>query len=239
MKRIFNFTLVELIFIIGIALLSGSLLLPALQIQQAQSKQVSCVNNLKMIGQGVLMYAKDNMDHLPLEHDRMSERHYFPVMLKDYIAAANWLCPEQRYCSAFFDDGRRVNNGQTVKITDTAAQYKVSYAYTESYDGQHDYKTYSPCQGMDITDIISPSIIFACSNNVQGPDSMFGCGPYATRGNAAEWPDKIVPRSNTGVGTCRLGSKYLHGNDQSNFLFSDGHVEALRDTTFQQWMTFL
>jgi prepilin-type processing-associated H-X9-DG protein len=54
------FTLVELLVIIGILALLNALLLPALINTRAKAKEMGCVNNLRQMGAGSLMYARDN-----------------------------------------------------------------------------------------------------------------------------------------------------------------------------------
>ena len=231
------FTLCELVVVTAIGLVMFILLLPTLGASGTKSRDISCRDNLRGIGQGLLAYCNDNAGRMCPEHDRGKVRHYFVYALRNYVMPTAWRCPQQEFCSPIFADGSLVNNGKPVPATQTAAFYKVSYGYSEAYDGYHDYLEWSPSSGMDIGNIISPSIIFACSNNRE--NLMFECGPYATHGQVSEHGEDVVPRSTGGVGTCRLGNTYLHSGNTSNFWFSDGHIENLKDTTFQQWMTFL
>lgn len=59
------FTLIELLVVLAIIAILAALLLPALSKAKAQGQSASCLNNLKQLQTGWLMYVHDNPDLLP------------------------------------------------------------------------------------------------------------------------------------------------------------------------------
>lgn len=66
-KRDFKrgFTLIELLVVIAIIAILAALLLPALAAAKRRAQQTYCINNLKQLGMGFVLYVGDNNDILP------------------------------------------------------------------------------------------------------------------------------------------------------------------------------
>ncbi|HEY2586792.1 MAG TPA: type II secretion system protein, partial [Tepidisphaeraceae bacterium] len=61
-----GFTLVELLVVIGIIALLISILMPALSRARAQAQQTQCLSNERQVGMGMIAFAIDHLQHVPL-----------------------------------------------------------------------------------------------------------------------------------------------------------------------------
>jgi len=65
-QRVFAFTLVELLVVIGIIALLISVLLPAMSRARESAKAIACGSNLRQIGAAIYMYGNENKGLLPV-----------------------------------------------------------------------------------------------------------------------------------------------------------------------------
>lgn len=71
-KRVFRlgFTLIELLVVIAIIAILAAILLPVLQAAQKRAQQTFCINSMKQLGLGFVIYIGDNNQVMPADASR-------------------------------------------------------------------------------------------------------------------------------------------------------------------------
>lgn len=73
-----GFTLVELLVVIGIISVLISMLLPSLARARRQARMVVCQSNMRQLAMGMLMYANDNHQYVPVWNWEFPDPNYGP-----------------------------------------------------------------------------------------------------------------------------------------------------------------
>ena len=63
------FTLIELLVVVAIIAILAALLLPVLARTRETARRVVCMNNIRQLAQGVVLYAEENANHIPSAWD--------------------------------------------------------------------------------------------------------------------------------------------------------------------------
>jgi len=106
MKTRNAFTLIELLVTIAIIAVIAALLFPVLSRAKERANRTGCINNLRQINTGVLMYAHDNADtlpHLPVPNPYPNGAAFFyKELMKNYVGLSGppkpdnlFICPSE------------------------------------------------------------------------------------------------------------------------------------------------
>ena len=102
MNRKKGFTLIELLVVVAIIVILAAMLLPALQRAREKARQSVCMNNLKQISMGALLYTQDYDGYLPR---CCGPKPWWYWLLKTYVGYGEWTpyvdikvyrCPSDR-----------------------------------------------------------------------------------------------------------------------------------------------
>src|SRR6266511_1911252 len=102
-----GFSLIELMVVLGIIMILVALLFPALRAARQQAIRLECMNNLRTIGHGLMMYVNQEK-HLPLRFNDFNGEGtygYDDELLRMKVCVPrNFLCPNHALGSYLDDD---------------------------------------------------------------------------------------------------------------------------------------
>jgi general secretion pathway protein G len=201
-----GFTLIELLVALAILLVLLALLLPMVSKVQRSSRSTACLNQLRQIGSATLMYAQDNRDRFPRSSHSALAYNAAPwgYALSPYVGAGTYTGPGPDWDRLFNGLYRcPEDNRRDAWSYGKSVWFELSAGETGEIDGRAvgpTYWTYSSVPRPGVTVLYGE----------------LGSGAMADHLMAHFWLMGGSPE----VDAERHGSA-------SNYVFVDGHAEAL------------
>lgn len=135
MEKMKAFTLVELLVVIGIIALLISVLLPSLNKARQAAWRISCQSQMKQVALGMLMYANDNRNTLPLYFGRATN------YTDAYAENDNWIWLIARYLNT--NPGGQTTPAESMSRLFTCPAYHPTAGNTPEGTNVHVQRTYA------------------------------------------------------------------------------------------------
>lgn len=205
------FTLIELLVVIAIIGLLAALLVPALSSSKVKARQTGCLSNMRQLGLGMIMYADDFQGYLPRTTHGGTATDSWVNTLKPYVGNTDKI----RLCTSDPRANERLTNNGTSYIINEFLAVPLRDPFGNVLDPLHKLDTLPrPVETMMLFEIAD----------------SYGPNTYADHTHSRGWflgwkhvlGDIQPDRHHSGAQAAD------HTGGRANYLFADGHVEAIK-----------